>query len=120
MYKQTVIFDFDGVIHSYKSGWEGATVISDPPVDGIREAIDEIRKKYKVAVVSTRCYQEGGIQAIKNYFDKYGIVVDDITGEKPPAIIQIDDRALTFDGDASTLLHKINTFKPWMEKKTDD
>ncbi len=29
--KQTVVFDFDGVIHSYTSGWKGATVIPDPP-----------------------------------------------------------------------------------------
>lgn len=37
--KQTVVFDFDGVIHSYTSGWKGATVIPDPPVPGIKEAI---------------------------------------------------------------------------------
>lgn len=40
---KTVIFDFDGVIHSYASGWQGVTEIHDPPVDGIKEAIDELR-----------------------------------------------------------------------------
>ena len=43
----SVILDFDGVIHSYASGWQGTTVIHDPPVDGMREAIAEIRKEYK-------------------------------------------------------------------------
>ena len=28
--KQTVVFDFDGVIHSYTSGWKGATIIPEP------------------------------------------------------------------------------------------
>ena len=32
--------DFDGVIHSFKSGWKGATNIPDPPVEG---AIDWLR-----------------------------------------------------------------------------
>ena len=37
--KYTVVLDFDGVIHSYSSGWRGKTCIPDPPVPGIREEI---------------------------------------------------------------------------------
>lgn len=40
MYIPTVSFDFDGVIHSYRSGWKGAAVIPDPPVEGIKEVIE--------------------------------------------------------------------------------
>lgn len=43
-YKPTVVFDFDGVIHSYKSGWKGAGVIPDPVVPGIREAIGQLQE----------------------------------------------------------------------------
>lgn len=111
--KQTVIFDFDGVIHSYTSGWKGADVISDPPVKGIREAIAEIAVNYRIVIVSTRCYQLGGIVAIQKWMDEHDIFYDEVTGEKPPAIVQIDDRALTFDGQPETLLDKIKTFKPW-------
>ena len=38
-YKPTVVFDFDGVIHSYKSGWRGPENIPDPVVPGIADAI---------------------------------------------------------------------------------
>ena len=38
----TVSFDFDGVIHSYRSGWKGAAVIPDPPVERIKEVIDQL------------------------------------------------------------------------------
>lgn len=113
MGKQTVIFDFDGVINSYTSRWQGADIIPDPPVEGIKEAINEIRKHYRVAVVSSRCYKPGGIEAIKAWLKKYDIQVDDVTDEKPPAVVIFDDRAITFDGNTTGLLDKIKAFKPW-------
>ena len=113
----TVIFDFDGVIHSYISGWHGANIVADPPVEGIKESIQDIRSAgYRVVVVSSRCYQDGGIQAIKDYLKIHGIEVDDITHEKPPAIVSIDDRAITFDGRSETLLEKIRAFRTWNGK----
>ena len=33
---KTVVFDFDGVVHSYTSGWQGEDTIPDPPVPGIK------------------------------------------------------------------------------------
>lgn len=116
MGKQTVIFDFDGVINSYKSGWQGADIIPDSPVTGIQEAITEIRKYYRVVVVSSRCYQPGGIEAITTWLAKFNIKVDEVTDEKPPAVVIIDDRAITFDGRAEHLLEKIRNFKPWHKK----
>lgn len=121
MNKPTVVFDFDGVIHSYTSGWKGPTEIPDPPVDGIKEAIADIRGAgYKVVIVSSRCNytsRDGkhnlGIESIKEWLDKYNIFVDEISAKKPPAIVYIDDRAICFDGNSSSLLEKINSFKPW-------
>lgn len=114
--KQTVVFDFDGVIHSYISGWKGIITIPDPPVPGIAEAIQNIRKHYVVAVVSTRCSTPEGIEAVNSWLDKYGIEVDAVLKEKPPAIVYIDDRAICFDGDPSRLLSRIQTFEAWNKK----
>ena len=112
--KQTVVFDFDGVIHSYTSGWKGACVISDPPVPGIKEAIAEIRAAgYQVVVVSTRCASVQGQGSVRAWLLDNGIEVDAVKMEKPPAIVYIDDRAICFDGHPETLLDKIHTFKPW-------
>ena len=112
--KKTVVFDFDGVIHSYKSGWKGATVIPDPPVPGIKEAIAEIRSAgYEIIVVSTRCITPYGRSAVIAWLHKYGIVVDSVMTEKPPAVVYVDDRAICFDGHPESLLDKIKTFKPW-------
>lgn len=115
--KQTVVFDFDGVIHSYTSGWKGTSVAIDPPVLGIKEEIDKIREAgYEVVVVSTRCETEVGIQCVKNYLQHHNIVVDRVLKEKPPAIVYIDDRAICFDGHPETLLDKIQNFVPWNKK----
>ena len=112
--KKTVVFDFDGVIHSYTSGWKREDIIPDTPVLGIKEAISEIRKAgYEVVVVSTRCATNKGIEAVNKYLFENGIVVDRVCKEKPPAIVYIDDRAICFDGKPQNLLDKINKFKPW-------
>lgn len=63
--KKTIILDFDGVINSYESGWCGATNIPDPPIKGVDEAIQELRKDFEVVVHSSRCHQKGGIKAIQ-------------------------------------------------------
>ena len=118
--KKTVVFDFDGVIHSYTSGWQGIGVIPDKPINAIKEAIDDIRNAgYEVVVVSTRCREVKGIKAIEDWLKFYNIGVDGITADKPPAIVYIDDRAICFDGDAKSLLNKINDFKPWYAKEVN-
>lgn len=114
--KQTVVFDFDGVIHSYTSGWKGSSEIPDPPVSGIKEALKEIHDAgYEVVVVSTRCHSLDGMNAISKYLEENNMAeyVDRICADKPAAIVYIDDRAICFDGKPETLLSKIKTFKPW-------
>lgn len=112
--KQTVVFDFDGVIHSYKSGWMGANIIPDPPVPGIGKAIADIREAgYEVVVVSARCATLGGYGAIRAWLMDNGIEVDGVKTEKPPAVAYIDDRAICFDGHPEKLLGRIKAFKPW-------
>ena len=112
-----ICFDFDGVIHSYLSGWQGIDVIPDLPVEGIREEIKRIRDGgYNVHVFSARCREQIGIDAITKYLEKHNIVVDEVSKTKPPAIVSVDDRVICFDGNTHGLKEKIDSFKPWTEK----
>ena len=118
---KTVVFDFDGVIHSYTSGWLGETTIPDPPVPGIREALKEIHGAgYEVVVVSTRCATAKGKGAIEAWLYNNGLreYIDKVCKEKPPAIAYIDDRAICFDGHSENLLKKIQSFEPWYKIPT--
>lgn len=118
---KTVVFDFDGVIHSYTSGWQVEDTILDPPVPGIREALKEIRDAgYEVVVVSTRCATIKGHGAIEAWLYDNGLreYIDKVCKEKPPAVAYIDDRAICFDGHPETLLKKIKNFQPWYKNPT--
>ncbi len=115
-YKKTLLFDFDGVIHSYVSGWKGIDVIPDEPVKGIKSLINELRKEYTIKIYSTRCIKEKGIKAIEEYLKKHNIIVDGIINTKEKSYLIIDDRAITFKGDCESLENDIKNFKVWNKK----
>lgn len=116
MSKKTVVLDFDGTVSSYSHGFQGVTVINDNPVPGIKEEIDKIRKKYRVVILSARCHQKGGKEAIQKWLEKHNIVVDDIVDHKVPAHVYVDDRSIHFNGKAEGLLEEIEVFTPWHDK----
>jgi HAD domain in Swiss Army Knife RNA repair proteins len=117
--KQTIILDFDGVVHSYTSGWKGAAVIPDPPTPQAKEAIAELRRTYNVVIVSSRCHQPGGVQAIRDWLALHGIEVDDVTNDKPPHIVTVDDRAFRFEGDWQAVIYGIEAASiPWNKKES--
>ena len=107
--------DFDGVCHSYTSGWKGADVIPDDPVPGVFEFILSASEHFDVAIFSSRSNQAGGIEAMYSWFEKHspGITGElDFPTEKPPAFLGIDDRVLTFSGKWPTL-EAMKNFQPW-------
>lgn len=122
MSKPILCLDFDGVIHSYSSGWKGADIIPDPPVSGAMQFIREALKHFRVAIFSSRSNQPGGLEAMKDYIavnSEMGFH-DPIDGlewplEKPAAFITIDDRALTFDGTWPAI-EALKQFQPWNKR----
>lgn len=63
--KPILCLDFDGVLHSYSSGWKGAAVIPDPPVPGALEFVVRSLDRFRVAIFSSRSHQWGGRRAMK-------------------------------------------------------
>lgn len=111
---QTIAFDFDGVIHSYVSGWKGADVIPDPPVVGIAEVMKILMDDgYRIVIFSTRAGSAGGVLAMTNYLNHYDIPYHEITDSKPMATVYVDDRAIQFKGQITTLVHEIESFSPY-------
>ena len=111
MSKPILCLDFDGVLHSYRSGWCGADIIPDPPIHGTREAVARLRLEYRVVVHSTRCHTEDGRRAVSHWLQVHGIEVDEVCEHKPPALVYVDDRAIRFRGDWDGLLTEIRQFR---------
>lgn len=83
MRKAILCLDFDGVLHSYSSGWKGASVIPDPPVEGALEFVFNALKKFDVHILSSRSHQWGGRRAMKRWF-KHHLVTLGVAGDPIP------------------------------------
>lgn len=102
--KYILAIDFDGVIHSYESGWLGPSIIPDPPIPGALKFIEEATKHFTVMIFSARCNDEMVIFNMRTWFARYGLEPE-VIGQlifqpgKPSYRILIDDRAFRFSGD---------------------
>jgi hypothetical protein len=161
--KPILCLDFDGVIHSYTSGWKGAAVIPDPPVPGVGVYLLRAVHHFRVAIFSSRSRSWRGRAAMKRYVRQLlwdACLAETGEGEaawsaiggsppdwipwtaydvrdqadqiakgilwpwfKPSALMTIDDRALTFNGDWSHPDYQpeaIRSFKPWNKKTSSN
>ncbi len=138
MNKPILCLDFDGVLHSYKSGWIEHDFIPDPPVPGAMQFLAEAIKSFDVKIYSSRSNSKytGGIRAMMLWVQFWAkrelpntepdYVANSVINavcynkeawpqEKPPAFVTIDDRAITFDGTFPSI-EEIKNFKPWNKK----
>ena len=134
MSARILCLDFDGVLHSYSSGWKGGRNIPDPPVPGAIEWLNAIvpdgdavggsfdprHDDFKVCIYSSRSRYWGGRKAMKAWLLKHGFEAHKIENlgfplMKPPAFLQIDDRAITFTGTFPSVQEML-AFKPWHKK----
>lgn len=122
-HKKTLCLDFDGVLHSYKSGWKGHGVVPDDPNPGAIEFLYDACQNFKVAIFSSRSSTPGGIEAMQKWVAQYAAEKRFDYGRawwlqiewpvnKPSAHLTIDDRAIKFTGEWPSML-AIECFKPW-------
>jgi adenylylsulfate kinase len=99
--KNVLAIDFDGVIHKYSKGFQGLDNTYDPPMEGTKEALEELIKQgYRLKILSSRPKA-----AIYPWLEKYDMLhlIDDVSNHKFPATVYIDDRGFHFQGWEETL-----------------
>lgn len=123
-YRLTLCLAFDGVLHSYRSPWDGAANIPDPPVTGAFMALARYVEVFHVVIYSSRSSDPAGLAAMQNWLEHHAYLElhDDLARTviesvrfaytKPPAHLTLDDRAWTFNG-VFPQPADISAFKPW-------
>lgn len=119
--------DFDGVIHSYKSGWQGAAIIPDPPVAGAIEFLDAAVRRFSVVIYSSRSGEPGGIDAMRGWLSMFVhaamprcdaehlLSLIEWPTSKPSAMVTLDDRAVQFTGIWPSI-DELAAFQPWNKR----
>lgn len=129
--KPTISLDFDGVLNSYESGWIEPDFIPDAPVPGTFTFIHTLLEDFNPVIYSSRSNYTNGIRAMRVWCkfwmkkelpkDKCARLSDwldreeTFPKEKPPALLTIDDRAITFTGVWPTI-EEIKAFRPWNKR----
>jgi len=116
--KPTLSVDFDGVLHSYRSGWMGADVIADDPVPGAIEFLREAVKHFDVCIASTRNNTAEGVAEMRRWLISHGglDIIESIRFPilKVAALVYMDDRALQFKGEWPSMA-ELKEFKAWWD-----
>lgn len=114
-WRPILLLDFDGVLHSYVSGYTCDEDIPDPPVEGAVEFVRKAMEQFEVCVHSGRCKGRAGIKAIEEWLEENGFPQIPVLDHKPAAFISLDDRAITFTGTWPDV-DELRAFKPWWDQ----
>lgn len=111
--KPTLLIDFDGVLHDYK-GWNGEQPTGGP-IPRARAAMCNLETQYTLVCFTTRPYG-----FVKAWLLNHGFPTMRITNIKEPAVLILDDRAMTFTGEWNNeLLERIKSFKAYWEQPNE-
>jgi len=93
------------------------------PVSRSREEIErtlnEMANEFRVVIFTTRGKTWQGREAVQRWLGEHGYECDedDITAEKPPALVYLDDRAVRFDGTNFPTADQIHhEYVPWNKR----
>lgn len=110
MKKKDICIDFDGVLNNYK-GWAGEENIAEIKT-GCPEFLMQLSEIYNIHIFTVR-----NVSFVEEWLNKYKIskYIKSVTNKKIPAVLYIDDRALTFKGNYENLMEEIRNFKPYWQ-----
>lgn len=109
MIKKTICVDFDGVLNEYDDYEERDL---GEPLTGSKEFIKELRKKYKVVILTSRPKEQ-----VIGWLNNNGFPSMKVTNRKIPAVAYIDDRAIQFKGNYKKVISRLKNFKPYWAKE---
>lgn len=118
-HRQTILLDFDGVLHSY-NGWNGGR-LNETPLPFARKACWLLAKTYRLVCFTTRATRPEQKLLVEEWLRRHGFPLMPVTATKEPAHLMIDDRALTFTSWSDAFLQQVQTFRThWNSDESTD
>lgn len=133
MNDKTIGFDFDGVIHKYRKGWQDGSIYDEMSYPILKVMNELLNAGYSVVIITTRDRKqikknfdwlnrlpaEGAIPfkyktlpLWQKFFNKKDVV--GITNRKVACSVFVDDRAIRFDPKRKNItFEKLVNFKPF-------
>ena len=110
--RKTVCIDFNGVLDTY-TGYENGK--SYPPRPGVKEFLQKLADAGWKVIIMTAV----PVQIVYEWLFEYDLldetIIFDVVNEKVPALIYLDDRGITFNGDFNKAFFDIQHFKTHWE-----
>ena len=129
----TIAFDFDGVIHKFRRGWQNGEIYDDINRDILYLIKDLLDEGHIVFILSSRSrfkikrffkqhksiipFEFETFSIFKKFWTKKGVC--GICNHKAVFDVVIDDRALNFNPTHGLLKERILSFKPAVYPKED-
>lgn len=110
--KPAILVDIDGTLAHYKEGEHDRPI--GEPLDGALAAMELLSQEYRIIIHTSR-----PAHLTLPWLDHHGFPYDGYN-PKPIAVMILDDRALTFEGNWAKTLRKVESFEPWHAKRTSD
>ena len=102
---KNLAIDFDGVIHDAHLGFHYGTCYG-LPLPGALEAVKQLSQNFRIVIFTAKAKPnrplvggKTGTQLVEEWLLKYDILqfVDEVTSEKPRAVLYVDDNAYRFE-----------------------
>jgi len=96
-HKPVALLVFDGTVYDYdKYGWKGIDNLNGEPLEGAKEAIEELKEKYEVYLYSDRFTQPSGKEAVEYWLEDNNIEVEGIVFQPIPHFVFIGTKMKKF------------------------
>ena len=106
--QNVVAVDWNGVMDMYE-GYRGPDYMY-PPRPGLKQFLVDLKRLgYRVII-----FTAADLGTVRKWLEKYDLsyLVEDVTDKKIPAIVYLDDRAVTFNGNFDDAVKDIVNFAP--------
>jgi FMN phosphatase YigB (HAD superfamily) len=109
--KHNIGVDFDGVLHDNNLGFHDGTIYGEP-LPGAIEAIKQLSLNFKIIIYTAKAKSDRplvngktGTELVCEWLENHKILkyIQEVTSEKPRALIYIDDKGYRFENWKATL-----------------